>query len=294
MGSPPEGDIDLESIVLRQNRPVLKIKGNTTELKFFDDLEKVLWEARLRNAAPYLNRAIPAVGRIEMVGGRLDWVGTGWLVDSTILVTNRHVAREFVEHDGETLAFRPGAHGSIRASVDFLRESSSAATALFDLKRILHIEEDPGPDVAFLRVKQVAGGQRLAKQIPLASNIQETEDAAVIGYPAYDTRIPDFDLMQSIYGGEYNIKRLAPGAVTAIDSKIISHNCTTLGGSSGSIVLDLKSGKALGLHFSGRFLRANYAVRADVITPFPELRARDFLTSSVQARRLWAPYGQAS
>ena len=45
----------------------------------------------------------------------------------------------------------------------------------------------------------------------------------------------------------------------------ILHDCTTLGGNSGSVVLDLDSGKALGLHFSGRFLTTNYAVRADVV-----------------------------
>src|SRR5262249_3559703 len=43
----------------------------------------------------------------------------------------------------------------------------------------------------------------------------------------------------------------------------VLHNCTTLGGNSGSVVVDLKSGEALGLHFSGGFLRTNFAVRAD-------------------------------
>jgi endonuclease G len=43
----------------------------------------------------------------------------------------------------------------------------------------------------------------------------------------------------------------------------VLHNCTTLGGNSGSVVLDLDTGEALGLHFSGSFLRTNYAVRAD-------------------------------
>jgi endonuclease G len=43
----------------------------------------------------------------------------------------------------------------------------------------------------------------------------------------------------------------------------VLHNCTTLGGNSGSVVVDLKRGEALGLHFSGSFLRTNFAVRAD-------------------------------
>src|SRR5262249_58349861 len=46
---------------------------------------------------------------------------------------------------------------------------------------------------------------------------------------------------------------------------LLWHNCTTLGGNSGSVVFDLNSGQALGLHFSGSFLVTNYAVRADVV-----------------------------
>ena len=38
-----------------------------------------------------------------------------------------------------------------------------------------------------------------------------------------------------------------------------------MGGNSGSVVIDLDSGKAIGLHFSGSFLTTNYAVRADVV-----------------------------
>lgn len=71
--------------------------------------------------------------------------------------------------------------------------------------------------------------------------------------------------MQRIYGLVYNKKRLAPGAVTQVDARRLLHNCTTLGGNSGSVVLDLDTGEALGLHYSGSFLTSNYAVRADVV-----------------------------
>ena len=69
--------------------------------------------------------------------------------------------------------------------------------------------------------------------------------------------------MKQIYGEIFDKKRLAPGAITDVDQDRVLHNCTTLGGNSGSVVVDLKSGEALGLHFSGSFLRTNFAVRAD-------------------------------
>ena len=80
--------------------------------------------------------------------------------------------------------------------------------------------------------------------------------------------------MEDIYGKTYNKKRLAPGGVTRVEQTRILHNCTTLGGNSGSVVLDLDSGKALGLHFSGSFLATNYAVRADVVKQLLAERSR--------------------
>ena len=65
------------------------------DLKFADQADSEIWKERLTKAKPLLDEAIRAVGRIDLQGARLDWVGTGWLVADNILVTNRHVAREF-------------------------------------------------------------------------------------------------------------------------------------------------------------------------------------------------------
>ncbi|WP_315816255.1 hypothetical protein [Paraflavitalea speifideaquila] len=56
------------------------------------------------------------------------------------------------------------------------------------------------------------------------------------------------------------VKRLAPGKITNVTPTRIFHNCSTLGGCSGSAVIDLNTGNAVGLHFAGRFLQSNYAV----------------------------------
>ena len=46
---------------------------------------------------------------------------------------------------------------------------------------------------------------------------------------------------------------------------VFGHDCITLGGSSGSPVIDLASGNAVGLHFGGRFRVANYAVKVSAV-----------------------------
>jgi endonuclease G len=260
-----ENAIQEESIALRRTRPVLAIKENVTQLRFIDEADSAIWKKRLTDAKEALDTAIRAVGRINLKGGELEWIGTGWLVATNIIVTNRHVARAFATRKGDGFTFRTGASGEVGADVDFLQEIENSATLTFRLLKPVHIEEPSGLDIAFFEIEPVNGDTKLASPLVLADKSAATQSAAVIGYPAYDSRIPEPELMEHIFGKIYNKKRLAPGAVTAIDDKQILHNCTTLGGNSGSAVVDLKSGHAVGLHFSGTFLTTNYAVLADVV-----------------------------
>lgn len=262
---PTAPDVALESIILRTTRPVLEIRDNETILKFSDQADSAIWTDRLTKAKPFLDKAIRAVGRINLQGARLDWVGTGWLVAPNIMVTNRHVAREFAVREGDGYTFQVGLDGPMSADADFLEEISTAGKLIFKLIRPLHIESEPGPDVSFFEIEVTSGDAKLAEPIALATEIGVTQNVATIGYPAYDSRIPEPSLMEDIFGKTYNKKRLAPGGITEVKSTLLLHNCTTLGGNSGSAVLDLDSGKALGLHFSGSFLATNYAVPADVV-----------------------------
>jgi endonuclease G, mitochondrial len=257
--------LGLESIAMRTQRPVLAISNNVTQLVFIDEADSKIWGERLTQARPLLDAAIPAVGRIDLTGAELDWVGSGWLVAENIIVTNRHVAREFAEHKGDGFKFKMGLIEQMNADVDFLQEIDNPKKLIFKLVRPLHIEEPPGPDVAFFEIETVSGDAKLAEPIDLASTVATKQQVATIGYPAYDSRIPESDLMERIYGKVYNKKRLAPGSVTRVEKALLWHNCTTLGGNSGSVVFDLHSGQALGLHFSGSFLVTNYAVRADIV-----------------------------
>jgi pimeloyl-ACP methyl ester carboxylesterase len=59
--------------------------------------------------------------------------------------------------------------------------------------------------------------------------------------------------------------RISPGIITGKGSKYFTHDCSTLGGSSGSIVMSLETGYALGLHYGGSYLVDNYAVSAPLI-----------------------------
>ncbi|MGR9079515.1 DNA/RNA non-specific endonuclease (plasmid) [Rhizobium leguminosarum] len=258
-------ELEQESIVMRSQRPVLAVFKNDTVLKFEDQADSLVWTTRLEKAKSFLQDASRAVGRINLAGSPYEWVGTGWLVHDNILVTNRHVANEFAVRGINGLYFSVGESGPIKASADFLQEIDNSDQLVFKLVRPLFIQDAPGPDVAFFEIDIKSGEQSLAKSIDLVEQPRTSSNVAVIGYPAYDSRIPDIALMEKIYGKTYNKKRVAPGSVTRVDTINLLHDCSTLGGNSGSAVLDLNAGKAVGLHFSGRFLSTNFAVRSDIV-----------------------------
>jgi endonuclease G len=259
----PDQSIEFESIIMRRRRPVLAVQKGTAVLEFKDEADVPLWQARLTRAASVLEKAIPSVGRIELTGNPdFSWVGTGWLVHPRYLVTNRHVAEQFSRREGDGFVLQSGPDSTMGASIDMLQEIDNTDTQVFEVKGISYVEERPGLDLAFLEVEQIDG--TLASPIRLAERAPTKNPlVATIGYPAFDSRIPEPDLMKQIYGEIFDKKRLAPGSITGVDQDRVLHNCTTLGGNSGSVVVDLQTGEALGLHFSGSFLRTNFAVRAD-------------------------------
>jgi endonuclease G, mitochondrial len=252
-----------ETIVLRTGRPVLAIRNDLAIIEFTEKDSEV-WRTRLNAAQARITPAIRSVGRVEVQGHDASWLGTGWLVEPDVIVTNRHVAEEFGRSSDAGFVFRRGVFGTMSANLDFLEEFGNTADRAVGVDKILHIEDEDGPDVAFLQLK--ANRFNLRKIDLDTSTAPARQQVAVIGYPARDSRIPDQDLMEDLFGNVYDKKRLAPGEVQAAStSTSLQHDCSTLGGNSGSVVLDLATGKAIGLHFAGRFLKANFAVPAGVV-----------------------------
>ncbi|GAB7552075.1 phospholipase D-like domain-containing protein [Novosphingobium sp. 11B] len=263
----PEAKAAAETIVQAFGRPVFVIADNKVTEEFAGPSSKV-WRDRIVSSRDIINAAIPAIGRVE-VNNNPDfaWVGTGWLIDSDIIVTNRHVAVEFGRRDSGRFVFRTGLNGApMVPRIDFLEEFQRSAAAEFSVIEILWISPTDGPDVAFLRVVRQAGQPALAQPLILATAIAVDDVVAAIGYPARDPRIPDQGLVKQIFGDIYDKKRLAPGRILATGDDELEHDCTTTGGCSGAALLNLISGEVAGLHFAGLFKEANYAV------PAPQLK----------------------
>jgi hypothetical protein len=235
-------------------RPVARIRNNRVTTEFLGPDTKS-WADVITEFRAQIDPAIPAVGRIELNNSGFPWAGTGWLIDEGIIVTNRHVAEIFARLDRTSSAFvfRPGiGSGMVSSDIDFLEEENRLDSAEHPITSILWIAPPDEADVAFLRVTRAPGGPPLPAPIPLADEIEAEATIAAIGYPARDPSIPDQRLVMAIFGDDvYEKKRFAPGMVMSVDGHRIKHDCSTLGGNSGSVLLDLRTGRAVGLHHGG-------------------------------------------
>ncbi|MDQ3749834.1 MAG: phospholipase D-like domain-containing protein [Acidobacteriota bacterium] len=237
-------------------RPVARIRNNQITTEFigtypFNEALKKLIE----DSAQFINPAIPSVGRIEVSNSDYIWAGTGWVIADEIIVTNRHVADVFAKQDARTtgFVFKPGVTGELVSSdIDFLEEENRLDSDEHPITSILWVAPEGEADVAFLRVTRASGRPPLPRPIQLAENIAEDMWIAAIGYPARDPSIRDQQLVIRIFGDDvYEKKRLSLGKLKKIEDPGLRHDCSTLGGNSGSVLLDLKTGKAVGLHRAG-------------------------------------------
>jgi len=257
----------LEAIIRRNGRPVLFIHDGAIE-----EPHLPLWQQRLAPARAALERVIPSVGRIELRGHpRYNWVGTGWHIAPNVIITNRHVADVFGRQSGSQFVFRLRPDGGeIKARIDFLEEYQRTEETEFAIREILHIEEDTAgsPDMALLRVapRDMDDESDLPAPIPL-SDIDAEPDQVVgaVGYAAWDGDRNERELMDEIFQRVYEVKRLHPGEIMAVQDNFVNHDCSTLGGNSGSAILDFTTGNAVALHYAGRFENQNYAVKASTI-----------------------------
>jgi endonuclease G len=132
---------------------------------------------------------------------------------------------------------------------------------------VVYLADDLAADMALLKVKQVDGAAwQMPDPIPLADREAEHDElVALVGYPAYDPR-NDADAMHKYFSDLYDVKRFSPGRVMKpVQNAILSHDCTSLGGNSGSKLISLDQKKAVGLHFAGTYGVANSAVGVTTI-----------------------------
>lgn len=263
--------VRLEAIVLPNGlRPAFDIAHDTYPV-LPDNWGKV------NDARPTINRFIRGIGRLDLIGHpSVAYAGTAFVVAADLLLTNRHVAEFFVDGlgGGAALSFKSGRSGT----VDLKQEVGVDESVVLRITAPVVILDTW--DAALFRVASLPAG---VQPLPLAGAPPASfigRLATVVGYPALD---PASDLLQQlqIFRTVFDKKRLMPGRLMGIKTApsygknvaALAHDCTTLGGNSGSAVIDVEGGTVAGLHFAGEYLVANYAVPTWELARDPMVKA---------------------
>ncbi len=264
----------LEAIILLQGRPALLIKGDDFPLPRGE------WEL-LAAARPEMKTVIHSVGRISVTPelGRV-YDGTGFVVGPGLVMTNRHVVEDYVlEKDDGSVELMPG----IGMTIDFKQEFGSSEKSVFDITDVqLHPDED-NIDLALLQVSPLSNaGAPLPPSLRLQKErgyVNDSNIVYVIGYPGADPERNAAAEMHRIFEGVYEKKRLAPGRIvsTPAGSRVLIHDCSTLGGNSGACLVDFATQSVVGLHFEGEYLKSNRAVLLTELVNDPLLQGLNFL-----------------
>lgn len=218
------------------------------------------WEPFCAAVRPHLY----AVGRIdrgpEAPGSVPDSVGTGFLVAPHALVTNRHVL-EVLSLGAMELE---RGMGVVRFGQERGVPDSEGAVPILSVLGV-----HPTLDLALFEIepRATADGREPFAVHPAPPEVGET--VVAVGYPFADAeRNPLF--VDTLFEGVYGVKRASPGEVIGLGREVIHHDCSTLGGSSGSPLLDMSTARVLGVHARGGFAVRNTAVAGAALAGFIE------------------------
>ena len=254
---PTPGQLTALELVVRLMRPVVFSRnGELEDLPETPNQDlrphelKDAWTAFKALVRPYIG----SIGRIEDSAG--SPVGTGFVVGSNMIATNRHVLSVLTSGSE---AFDPNS-----ARIVFKQEIGQA-----------NREGDTVLIASVVKVHQtldmVLLSAPIGARLPLLlSGVEPVpgERVATIGYPGKDeANNPLF--LTSVFDGKFGVKRAAIGEVLdgTLNPSLI-HDCSTTRGNSGSPVFLLSSGKVAGIHRSGYFMYRNDAVVASELDRF--------------------------
>jgi glutamyl endopeptidase len=271
----PEQTQALHAFVHLLARPALRIVDNAIPTI------PPSWE-KLKTAHQLVIRRIRGVGRIDT--SKRQHVGTGWFVAENLLLTNRHVAGGLCgldpHHDPTWLDKLPSAVAatnaqwdkdpSKRAVWDPAEAPSAESTTIGTITKIRMYH--PLLDMALLDVAGVANSKDVVLRMrasPPAALVGH--DVYLAGYPGVN---PPYGVSRQVaallfsHATSSGLKRVSPGKLVAlVDGLPIaankpreSHDASTLGGSSGSPVVDFDNHRVVAIHYMGQYGVANYAV----------------------------------
>lgn len=291
-----------EAMVIQESPPC-RIRGGVVLLpprEILDRLPTNVLDVLLAMPPERLALAIAATARIDLVSSNGDrWPqGTGFVVGKNRLLTNRHVAEAFAWSSGGRPQISPNRRVEASFGFEVLPDEADAPpNPGAPTVRVVGVELLHGRwDAAILVL--AGADERAPVLFDRTERVTSDAPAAALGYPSdkrtndgvYDAAVAD------AFEDIFSVKRFAPGrtqprSVERIETEagnhyegpVLRHDCTTLPGSSGSAIIDLTTGRVVGLHFLGLHFPGR---RAGINFAMP--------ISDLAEDRLLAPYLRAN
>ncbi len=186
-------------------------------------------------------------------------LGTGFVIGTNVngqfvVMTNAHVI-EGAKQYGWT------SQVGINLACDFTRDTDSISNQQFSLETKYHIHPHYDLALLYLSGEQIEATGVFLTPLKIAESSPDNIlglQMGIIGHPSFDSNRDPFPKYFG-FGEEFGVKRFSPGFIRNIekrnwrsqDVEVFLHDATTLSGSSGSCILDLRSMNVVGLHFGG-------------------------------------------
>ena len=188
-GQLPVDRDQLEAIVEVTGRPPLLVRNDNWANPVIDEIK-----SRLEEYRDNLQPCLQSIGRIDIIDNddadNPTQIGSGWMIDEDIMVTNAHVADAFANASSDHEEFTMTTLNNEVVLADWKREHENPDAKVVRIDKVLWMAEKDGRhykphDVAFLRVA------RLDTELPPPLILEDDEaefnqHVATIGYPAKD------------------------------------------------------------------------------------------------------------
>lgn len=249
----PEGIVDL-GVIEWLLRPAFLLRDG-----LFEPLSSGPWADLRGDLVQQVARSVCRIDVVMGTGGGVH-VGTGFLVGTDqqgrfVVMTNAHVVNEVRMRLGW-----PDVPG-LELACDFACEADRKEGTLLPLSREYRMHTQH--DLALLFLPVVRDTENAGALLPLpiariAPSLIAGFPIGVLGHPSFNSNLDPFPRLFG-FGDLFGVKRFSPGYIRASAQRtwlthlveVVLHDASTLSGSSGSCVLDMKTGQVLGLHFGG-------------------------------------------